>query len=155
MKKIVKSLKKSSGLITSLVVVAAVLPIVLVATLSEDLRLRSFASNQPELRIWTEPKSVVAKPDSSFQLKVYAEGRNVDQLIPEVKFKFMYPDGIEMEPTEIEYNNPFSGKAVVGVVNVTANKDGVMELGIPEASVFSRLPNLNITTQGSVITVRK
>jgi len=154
-KKIYKSIKKSGGLIVSLVVVAAVLPIVLVATLSEDLRLKSMASQTPELRIWSEPGSVVARTGKEFVLKIYAEANPPEQVIPQVEFTFAQSGEIEFTPAAIAYNQPFSGKVVIGEIKVKVNKPGEWETDIPATSVFTRLPDLQVVTQGSKISAIK
>jgi len=145
------SFKKSGGLIGSLVVVAAVLPIVLFATLSEDLRLRSFANQIPELRIWTEPSEVVTKNGKEFSLKIYGEANDLDELIPQVEFSLEASEGIVADPVRIEYKTPFKGQVLLGTIKIRAEKAGDFTVGIQESSVFSKLPNLRVSTQGTKI----
>jgi hypothetical protein len=143
--------KKSGSLVASLIVVAAVLPMVLVATLSEDLRLRSFASQVPQLRIWTDPEAVVARTGKSFLLKVYGETNGANDLVPQVKLSVRAPDGVTVGPTEVEYTTPFNGQVLLGEVKVKVERAGSFVLEIPEGGVFSQLPNLQVVTHGTKI----
>jgi len=151
-KKFLKSLRKSGGLITSLVVVAAILPVIMIATLSEDLRLRSMASQDQTLRIWTEPGSAVAKAGKKVTVTIYAEAGSEVQVVPQVEFSFLQVQGIRTEPNTISYDKPFGGRVILGEAEVTIEKPGTWELVIPSNSVFSRLPDLQVITQGTKIT---
>jgi len=123
----------------------------MVATLSEDLRLRTFASQNPELRVWTEPRSIVAKTGKEFNLKMYAESGHSDDFIPQVKVTLFVPEGLTVGEEELTYNKPFNGKVLVGNIKVTVNKEGIYTLGIPDGGVYTQLSNAMIVTQGTQI----
>jgi hypothetical protein len=140
--------KKSKGLLVSLIVVAAILPVLIIGALSEDLKLRTFADQEPVLRIWTEPDSVVTKPGKSFFVSVYGEIENVNLVIPMVEFNFKSDNNLKTIPNAISYDKSFTGRVKLGEVNVTVSNTGEFNLDIPETGVNTKLPDLRIITSG-------
>jgi hypothetical protein len=132
-------------------VVAAILPMVLVALLSEDLRLKSYANQSPVLNIWTEPAEVKASPGSTIDLIVFAETVGQLDMVPQVNFSFSIPQGMKVVPAEIDYRKPFSGRVVLGEVKVKISELGEFRLDIVDNSIFSQLPNLKVNTKGTKI----
>lgn len=131
--------------------VAAVLPIVLVATMSEDLRLRSYANQAPELRIWTSPENVVARVGSEFKIKIYGMTNSPEVLIPKVNLSIVIPEGLDTDLQDLKYERAFAGQTLLGEVEVKVSKDGEYTIEIPEGSVDTQLPSLEVITHGTRI----
>lgn len=147
--------KKSRGLLASFVVVAAVLPMILVATLSEDLRLKTFADSRPEVRVWMEPEEVVIKAGNNFMVRMYAESSGQEVLVPQITASINAPEGVQVRPNPVMYVGPFSGRVSLGEVNVTVSREGEFDLTIPDLAVDTRLADVQVVTRGVKILSRK
>lgn len=120
--------------LTPLFVLSAVLPLFLFFVSSPaDLKFLTRADRAAELRVWLEPANIVAHPNDTIELKVFANFESDTKLLP----------GITLTATsvgipvvgEITYLRPFNGKVELGTITATPSLIGMYEIIIPEESI--------------------
>ncbi len=144
--------KNSIGVVASLVVMAAILPMALVGLMSPGgFSLNSRADSAKQLNVWLEPAEVVARPGKAFRLQVVAELNNKNTIVPQLSGWVTADKGLNVSNTAINYSKPFSGKVVLGELTVTTTSEGKYEVHVEESSISTGIPDLNVKTGKTAI----
>ena len=139
----------------SLLIVAAVLPVVLFGALNRDKVLFLIGASQPtELSVWLEPSEVVTSVGVPVELTVMAEYGEPKRLVPQVVVRVSSPSGIEISPDSVSYIQAFSGRVSLGRVTAVALEKGKFEISLDALSIDTKLPDLPIVTGSANLTVR-
>lgn len=139
----------------SLLIVAAVLPVVLFGALNRDKVLFLIgASTQLELSIWLEPAEVITDVGVPVEFTVLAEYGEPNRLVPQVVVRVVGSGEVEISPDNVSYMQAFSGRVSLGKVTVVALKRGKFEVGLDPASIDTKLPDLPIVVGKANLIVR-
>lgn len=134
---------------------AVFLPLLVTTTLNpESIRFISKANSIQPLRIWLEPANIIAQPGETVQLAVMAEFDDMQNVIPGVRLSLLSDEGLELVNTNVDFPATFRGKAILGNVTVRAVNSGEKKIWIDQNSVDTQLPNLEVQTTESKITIK-
>ncbi len=117
-----------------LFVLSAMLPLFIFFISSPaDVKFLTKANNDSELRVWIEPAHVVTRPNTSIELRVYANFESDTKLLPGITFS-AFSDTLDVEG-DISYLRPFNGKVELGTISAISPSEGVFTITIPEDSI--------------------
>ncbi|MEK9200842.1 MAG: hypothetical protein AAB909_02595 [Patescibacteria group bacterium] len=107
--------------LTSFVLVAALLPVILFgAVMREKLSFSASADANPVLRIWFEPAALILSPGQSISVKMMMESDAEQRLVGSVHVPLIVSGDVQIDPSKIEFQKPFLGRTEVGNVRVTS-----------------------------------
>lgn len=112
------------------------------------------ASQTNEIRVWFEPQSVETKPGQLVHLNLVASMEDEKSLVTSLKFRLNSDPSLIVTPSEIFYKQPFSGRVILGSIDIAANTPGQFKLQIPAQSIETTA-NFNVITGTADILVIK
>lgn len=133
---------------------AAFLPFLLFFVVnSPNLRFTSQADAQKELMLWFEPATIAARPGEKAQVAIMAEVPDTRASIFNVSATLISQDALSFTPTTISYPQPFTGRVLLGKVEVAAAKAGNYELTIPPELVTTSEQLVKVQTSSLKVIV--
>lgn len=110
----------------------AILPLfVLMVGKPNTLSFFTKASPDFELRVWTEPSTLVALKGQVAEVKVMAMFDYEKKLIPTVDVTASGSSELTFVAKDISYKRPFQGKVELGTVKFVPTASGTYEITIP------------------------
>lgn len=147
--------KESRGIIGSLVLVAAILPVLLWGVFnSQQLNLQAKGTKSSALRIWFEPAELVMKVGQVGNFEVLAESDLPYVAISDLKVHIETTSGLKSSENSLSFSKGFMGRVKLGSVKVTAVKKGVQYVTVPGNMNISHLPNLLIESSAAKVWVK-
>lgn len=144
--------RKNKKLVGSLAVVSAMLPVFLWAAVEAPrMSLVSRASGE-ELRIWWEPAQIVVGTNPA-RVKLMAEYSSTSKYLNTIKLDVHESEGVRVTPEDVDFNDVFSGRVILGEFELRGIKQGKWEVRINETSVFTGLPDLTVISSPLVVLV--
>lgn len=120
-----------------LFLLAAILPFLIGFVVSPPkLGFMTKADSEGELRVWLEPANVVMSTGSEATLSVVAQYENDTKLIPEISMQVNSQGPVNVMGESLSYSIPFSGRAELGKIKITAIGPGKAVVSIPPESIL-------------------
>lgn len=155
-----KVINKISPKRVGLVALAGITFILFILTIAVNtidsslFKVFSRADTVSELRLWFDPAQIRVNSNQSLDVAIYAEFNGQNKLLPQLNLHLNSLPGVNIEPVDISYNQPFTGRTLIKTVKVTPKTSGKFTLSINEELVRSYVKDANIFTSPAIITVK-
>ena len=107
------------------------------------LGLTPQASGQ-ELRLWFEPASIATTPGVPVTLSLIADTGSESTVIHSLKVGITPKQNLSITPAEVSYEAPFSGRIIVGQIQVTPAFKGNFTIDILRDKIRLNKPDIKI-----------